>query len=59
MPKRSSLQATFKEMKAEVKQEKCMFNYSIKATQMQDMTCFFASKNFELNIKKPIPPPEQ
>ena len=58
LPKGSSLQATFKEMKDEVNQEKCMFNYNIKTTHMYDMTCFLASKHFELNIKKPTMPSE-
>jgi len=53
------MQATFKDMKAEVTQEQSMFNYNIKAKHMNAMTCFLASKNFELNTRKPSPPPYQ
>lgn len=57
--KLGSLQATCKDMKAEVTKAQSMHNYSIKAKHMGTMTNFFASKNFELTTRMPTPPLRQ
>ena len=36
-----------------------MTNFNIKAKHQETMTCFFASKNFELKTRKQTPPPLQ
>ena len=51
-----ALQATCKEMKAEVDRAASMQNYEIKKKHMATMTNFFASKNFDLHIRMPTPP---
>ena len=50
--KKSSLQATCRDMKHEVTKAASMYNYNIKAKHMDTMSSFFASKNFELKTKK-------
>jgi len=57
--KKKSLQATCKDMKAEVTKAASMVDYNIKAKHMNNMGSFFASKNFELVTRLPTPPGEK
>ena len=57
--KRSSMQATFKQMKSDVTQAESMNNYNIKAKHMPSMSCFLASKHFEIKLRENTPPPEE
>ena len=55
------MQATCKDMKADVTKSSSMFGYDIKSKHMATMNNFFASKNFELvaNVGATPPPIEK
>lgn len=57
--KKKSLQATCKDMKAEVTKAASMVDYNIKAKHMDTMKSFLASKDFELVTRMTTPPPEK
>lgn len=56
--KKATVQATCKEMKAEVDKAASVHNYGIKAKHMTTMQNFFSCKNFELQARRPSPPQE-
>ena len=47
----TDLKATCKDMKSDVNNEDCLFNYSIKKKHVKNLNCFFNSKNFELKTE--------
>ena len=53
--KKKSLQATCKDLKNEVTKAASMVDYNIKAKHMENLSSFFASRNFEL-VTHLIPP---
>ena len=53
--KKKSLQATCKDLKNEVTKAASMVDYNIKAKHMDNLSSFFASKNFEL-VTRLTPP---
>ena len=53
--KKKSLQATCKDLKNEVTKAASMVDYNIKAKHMENLSSFFASRNFEL-VTRLTPP---
>ena len=53
----ASMQATCKDMKAEMNKANSMFGYDIKQKHMNTMNGFFTAKNFELIARMDTPPP--